>query len=215
MLPGRYVDDDETREPGQVRNQVQLIDYTQRLADRIDHVWTTGSTPLVLGGDCSVLLAAGVATARRGRTGLVHIDGHTDFRHPGNDARSASLAGEDLAAVVGWHWPAIANIDGLSPYFNPRRAAHLGHIADDEHIEEAQDVLGCVLPGTAISGHGIAGVCQAIVGVAGPSYWLQVDVDILDPSVMPAVDSPDPGGIDASELTHLLAGLGRPPSERR
>ncbi|MFC1407048.1 MULTISPECIES: arginase family protein [Streptacidiphilus] len=31
--------------------------------------------------------------------------------------------------------------------------------------------------------------------------------DILDPQVMPAVDSPDPGGIGAAHLTELLATL--------
>jgi hypothetical protein len=29
------------------------------------------------------------------------MDGHTDFRHPGNSAERYSLAGEDLAAAVG------------------------------------------------------------------------------------------------------------------
>ena len=38
-------------------------------------------------------------------------------------------------------------------------------------------------------------------------YWLHLDVDILDPGVMPAVDSPDPGGLDPDQLTELLAVL--------
>ena len=38
-------------------------------------------------------------------------------------------------------------------------------------------------------------------------YWVHLDVDILDPGVMPAVDSPDPGGLSAAELTGLLAAL--------
>ena len=32
-------------------------------------------------------------------------------------------------------------------------------------------------------------------------------MDILDPSVMPAVDSPDPGGLNADELSGLLREL--------
>jgi arginase len=32
-------------------------------------------------------------------------------------------------------------------------------------------------------------------------------VDILDPEVMPAVDSPDPGGLDPDQLAELLAVL--------
>jgi arginase len=45
----------------------------------------------------------------------------------------------------------------------------------------------------------------AVVGKAGlAGYWLHVDVDVLDPSVMPAVDSPDPGGLSADQLAALL-----------
>ena len=36
---------------------------------------------------------------------------------------------------------------------------------------------------------------------------MHVDVDVLDPAVMPAVDAPDPGGIAFAELELLLAGL--------
>jgi len=42
-------------------------------------------------------------------------------------------------------------------------------------------------------------------GLAG--YWLHLDVDILDPAVMPAVDSPSPGGLDPADLVELLRAL--------
>jgi arginase len=36
---------------------------------------------------------------------------------------------------------------------------------------------------------------------------VHLDVDVLDPSVMPAVDAPTPGGIGYQELDNLLRGL--------
>ena len=36
---------------------------------------------------------------------------------------------------------------------------------------------------------------------------MHVDVDVLDPAVMPAVDAPDPGGIAYAELELLIGGL--------
>lgn len=204
---GRYVDDDDTRGRDRVRNQDALVDHTRRLATRIVDVWASGSTPLVIGGDCSILLAAGLAGARQGRMGLVHVDGHTDFRHPGNSDACASLAGEDLAAVVGLHRPAIADIEGLAPYFEPSRSAHLGHRDDDEHADEARAVLDCVVSASEILSAGTDAAVGAALTAAGDSYWLQVDVDVLDPAVMPAVDSPDSGGIGADGLIDLLAAL--------
>jgi arginase len=207
ILPGRYVDDDDTREPGHVRNQAALIAHARRLAARVEQTLERGASPLVIGGDCSVLIGIGLALARRGRTGLVHVDGHTDFRHPGNSDTCASVAGEDLAAAVGLHWPAIADIDGCAPYFPPARSAHLGHREDDEHAAEVLRVLGLVVSAREVMRGTPHASAATVRETTGDGYWLQVDVDVLDPSVMPAVDSPDPGGLTASQLTALLREL--------
>lgn len=207
VLPGRYLDDDATRGHDRARNESQIVDHARRLADRIETVWRSGRAPLVLGGDCSIVLGAGIATARRGRTGLVHLDGHTDFRHPGNSGDCASVAGEDLAAAVGRHRDPLADIDGLRPYFPAGRTVHLGHRDDDEHAADARRVIGRVVPAAALTEHGAPWAHAAIRETAGSGYWLQLDVDVLDPTVMPAVDSPDPGGLGATELTELLRAL--------
>ena len=44
------------------------------------------------------------------------------------------------------------------------------------------------------------------------SFWIHVDADVLDPSVVPAVDSPTPGGLELDELAELLTLLVRHPS---
>jgi arginase len=46
-------------------------------------------------------------------------------------------------------------------------------------------------------------------GVAG--FWIHFDVDVLDPQVMPAVDSPAPDGLQYDELSALLGPLLRHP----
>jgi arginase len=38
-------------------------------------------------------------------------------------------------------------------------------------------------------------------------FWVHLDADVLDPSVMPAVDSPDDGGLLPDELGPLLRAL--------
>jgi len=207
VLAGRYVDDDETRPADRVRNESAMIDHSRRLAARIGAALERGEAPLVIGGDCAILLGAGIATARRDGVGLVHIDGHTDFRHPGNSDECASVAGEALAAAVEEHRPAIADIDGLGPDFRAERTAHIGHRTDDEEQEEVRGILGRVTPAADVLSLGAAQVGAESAAAAGHAYWLQVDVDVLDPAVMPAVDSPDPGGLGAADLIALLREL--------
>jgi arginase len=208
VLPGRYIDDDATRAAG-ARNETAMVDHARRLATRIGRALDDGHAPLVIGGDCSLLLGAGVALARRGRFGLVHVDGHTDFRHPGNSDECASVAGEDLAAAVGMHWPALANIDDLAPYFAPETAVHLGCREDDDELAEVRALLGLVMPAQQVLTAGVEQAAADVLRVAGTSsgYWVQVDVDVLDPAYMPAVDSPDSGGLSPDQLVELLRRL--------
>ncbi|WP_295010588.1 arginase family protein [uncultured Microbacterium sp.] len=209
VLPGRYVDDDGRRAPGTVRNQEEIVAHARRLAHRLHRIHASGETPLVLGGDCSLVIGAGLANRTGPRGGLVHIDGHTDFRHPGNSAHVGSVAGEDLAVAVGRHLPALSDIDGLGPYFAPACSAHVGHRSEDEHAEELRGLIGAVVPAEDVILHGGARAASRVRAVDGleSGYWIQVDVDVLDPSHMPAVDSPDPGGLAPEEMVELLRAL--------
>ena len=207
VLPGRYVDDDATRASQHLRNEQAIVNHSRRLAHRIKAIQHQGGTPLVLGGDCSLLVGVGLALASDTPPGLIHVDGHTDFRHPANSSECASLAGEDLAAVVGLHWPAVADIDSLGPYFPPARTVHIGCRTNDEDVDEASATLALVVPAGAAIRQGIPTAAATAAAAAGGTYWLHIDVDVLDPQWMPAVDSPDPGGLDPAQLLTLLTAL--------
>ena len=205
---GRYVDD---YVPGsnRLRNHDALLDYSSRLAARLGQLLDGGDSPVVLGGDCSILLAVGQALHARGRFGLVHIDGHTDFRHPGNSADCSSLAGEDLAAAIGLHWDSIAHHGG-GPHFDRRDVVQLGCRDEDEHLPEVRQLVAAVCPASAVSASPARCVQLTNEIVRRPEldgYWLHLDVDVLDPQVLPAVDSPAPGGLRADQLTDLLRQL--------
>ncbi|KJL31631.1 arginase family protein [Microbacterium azadirachtae] len=209
VLPGRYVDNDGRRPAGTVRNQAAIVDHARRLAHRLFEIREAGEAPLVLGGDCSLAIAAGLAARVGGGGGFVHIDGHTDFRHPGNSDGVASLAGEDLAAAIGMHLPELSDIDGLGPYFASGSTAHIGCRYEDPHAEELRRIIGLVVPADDVILHGGARAASRVRALEGldRGYWIQVDVDVLDPMHMPAVDSPDPGGLAPDELIGLLAAL--------
>jgi arginase len=72
------------------------------------------------------------------------------------------------------------------------------------------------LPRHVIRDRGPASVAEAALErVARPDmdgFWIHVDADVLDPTLLPAVDSPEPGGLTLEELTELLIPLARHPS---
>ncbi|MGW5014044.1 arginase family protein [Micromonospora chalcea] len=213
LTPPRY-DPGDWRPGDGVCHAPEISAYSMALADRIGAIIDRGEFPLVLGGDCSVLLGSGLAMHRLGeavggRIGLVFVDGHSDFRHPGNASYVGAAAGEDLALVTGRGQPDLAAIEGRRPYFRDIDVVVLGIRAQDEYRLDLQAAGITTRPVPALRAEGAARTAQwaheQLVDCAG--YWVHIDVDVLDPAVMPAVDAPDPGGIAFAELEILLAGL--------
>jgi arginase len=197
-----------------VRNGTAIPGYSVALADRLVELLGSGAFPLVLGGDCSILLGAMLALGRLGRYGLVSIDGGLDFRHPGNAhlvGPVGSVAGEDLAVVTGRGASQLTDLEGRRPLVAEAAVVAMGHrglepIADELLATELTllDVADLRRLGPAEAAtRALATLADR--GVAG--FWVHVDADVLDPELMPAVDSPDPGGLTHAELTALLQTL--------
>ncbi|MFF3855267.1 arginase family protein [Micromonospora sp. NPDC002575] len=213
LTPPRY-DPGDWRPGDGVCHAPEIAAYSAALADRIGAIIDRGEFPLVLGGDCSILLGSALAMHRLGeavggRIGLVFVDGHSDFRHPGNASYVGAAAGEDLALVTGRGQADLAAIEGRRPYFRDIDVVVLGIRAQDEYRLDLQAAGITTRPVPALRAEGAARTAQwaheELADCAG--YWVHVDVDVLDPAVMPAVDAPDPGGIAFAELEILLAGL--------
>lgn len=151
-IPGQYSD---TISAWRIRNEDEILKYSREIQERITGILESGNTPLVIGGHCSLLLGIGLSLKRWGSYGFVHIDGHTDFHHPGNSSKCASLADEDLAAGVGLRYPEISNIDGTGPYFEPRKVVHRGCRDNDEHLLEASEKLRLVIPASNVIADGV------------------------------------------------------------
>jgi arginase len=211
VVPPRY-DRGEWKQGDGVFNAHAIASFTRRLADRLNGHLRAGEFPVVLGGDCSILLGSMLALRRRGRYGIAFIDGHSDFRHPGNSSGGNSTgvgaaAGEDLALVTGRGQPDLTDMDGLSPYVRDEDVSVLG-IRD---YDECRDELAALKIQLAVAEdirHDAEAVArEALIRLESmdlSGFWVHMDADVLDPSVMPAVDSPDPNGLAIDEVRRLL-----------
>jgi arginase len=79
--------------------------YSKQLAKAVTNVLYRKRFPIVLGGDCSILIGNLLSLRRMGRYGLFFIDGHADFYQP-EASPTGEVADMDLAIVSG-RGPAI------------------------------------------------------------------------------------------------------------
>jgi arginase len=206
VTPGRYLPE---WAPGTVRNEAGIAEHSRRLADRVTGLLRRSLFPLVLGGECSILVGTGLALQRTGRFGLVSLDG-LDYRHPGNmpDA-GVAVGGESLAVVTGLGG-LLAELDGVRPYVRPEDVVAVGLRSGDECANEAAANGLRLIEAPAVAEDPLRAADLALKIVEAPEldgFWIHVDADVLDPSVMPAVDSPEPGGLSFGQLTEVLRRL--------
>jgi arginase len=197
-----------------VRNGAAIPGYSVALADRLEGLVRAGSFPLVLGGDCSILLGGMLALRRLGRYGLVSVDGGLDFRHPGNAhlvGPVGSVAGEDLAVVTGRGAAQLTNLEGRRPLVADADVAAMGHRTLEPVAAEVLATGMTLFDVAELRRLGPAEAAgRAVATLAGrgvEGFWVHVDTDVLDPEVMPAVDAPEPGGLAHEELAALLRTL--------
>jgi arginase len=114
----------------------------------------------------------------------------------------------DLALATGIGPEILTEIESSAPYVQPSDVVVFGYRFP---APEERSPAGPHPPMTAFSLDRIRteGIDQAgaaaVTHLEGrPGFWIHVDLDVLSPDWMPAVDSPDPGGMTPTELTKVL-----------
>ncbi len=134
------------------------------------------------------------------------------FRHPGNAPYVDALAGEELAVVTGRGGHALTDLDGRGPLIDDSRVAVLGlHDPQNEGHDELRATFPTVM--TVDEVREVTPVAaatralDAVLAAGATDVWVHVDADVIDPAYLPAVDSPEPGGLDPDEFVALLRPL--------
>jgi len=164
--------------------------------------------PIVIGGDCPLLLGCLEAARRHagGEVRLLFVDGHEDAYPP-----HASLSGESADMELGMAL-GFTRVTGL-----PALSDRLPLVATDDVIvlgardlaeigqEGAASIRGrvTVLDDVEFRERGIEQVVAEWVDAtdqAGRRFWLHLDLDVLTSEALAAVSYLQPGGLDWDEL---------------
>jgi arginase len=204
---------DARRDPATgLLNPTGLRDYARQLADATGAVLDGGETPIVLGGDCSILLGNLLALSRRGRHGLLFLDGHADFYQPDAEP-NGEAASMDLALATGRGPTVVADLDGRGALVRDEDVVVLGRRdaeeADTAGSQRIEDTPITVLDLAAVRARGAGAAARAAVDHLSraelDAFWIHLDCDVLDDAVMPAVDYRLPGGLSWDELETVVA----------
>ncbi len=155
--------------------------------DAVEAVLSSGKVPVLLGGDHSVSIGAIRAVSEHlGPLDILQLDAHTDLRdkYQGSPYSHACV----MQRVWDLGNPIQVGIRSLSrrewEFLNSKgkRPVFARDIKEDfpRALERILDAL------------------------TGRPLYITIDVDCLDPSVMPATGTPEPGGLSWRELTGIL-----------
>jgi arginase len=191
-------------------NPTSIKTYSKQLANAVSNLLQRERFPIVLGGDCSIVIGNALALRRLGRYGLFFIDGHADFYQP-EASPTGEVADMDLAIVSGRGPAILSDIEGLSPLVRDEDIVLFGNrdaeqarshgsqdVAEDIHVFGSEKVhqIGITTAGSQALGR--------LMRSELDGFWIHLDVDVLDDNAMPAVDYRLPGGIGFEGLGQLL-----------
>jgi arginase len=197
----------------QIMNPCALRDYCPQLADAVSAVLDAGEFPIVLGGDCSILLGSMLALRRRGRYGLLYIDGDADFYQPQVNPLRGAASASDLAFATGRGPDIVADIEGRRPLVRDDDVVVFAcrDAADRERracqplpagflVVDRDQVRRLGAPAAARE------AVQYLTRPGGPEggFWIHIDADVFDETIMQAVDDPRPDGLAWDEVTSAL-----------
>jgi arginase len=173
-----------------------------RVRDAVAPILDHGHLPLVIGGDCPLLLGCLAASSGRDRVGLLFVDGHEDAYLPVQSS-TGEAADMELAFALGMadaSWS--RELSALLPLVAPTDVRILG--ARDAELLRAEGVASLRDRVALVDGERLAADPARIAAAACKSlprpWWFHLDLDVLSTEALPAIDYPQPGGLGWDEL---------------
>ncbi len=194
------------RGPSGLLAEDALVAMIGQVAEAVGDARGRGLFPLLLGGDCPVILGALAALqAERDRAGLLFIDGHEDAWPP-RASPTGEAADSELGLALGLFNAGLSpQLRVALPRIDPADVAAVGPRDTAElaaaGVESLDGQLGALIRPPDLT----AGRYAAALAGLPPPWWLHTDLDVLATGELAAVDYPQPGGLTWGQLTGLTA----------
>ena len=164
-----------------------------RSEQAVRKILNAGALPIILGGDHAIPIPVFRALENNGPITLIQVDAHIDWRDTFHGVT------QGLSSVI-------------------RRASEMNHIneiyqiglrsagsARPEEVEAALNYGANLISDIELQDVGMQEILDRIPDKQ--NYYLTIDADGVDPTIMPAVAGPAPGGVNYSQMRKLIQGL--------
>ncbi|MFM2476123.1 agmatinase [Celerinatantimonas sp. MCCC 1A17872] len=168
------------------------IHYKRSVA-AVKKILKAGALPIILGGDHGITNPVIEAYEDEEPFYLVHVDAHLDWRDEVNGVKNGLSSPIRRASEK----PYVKGI-----YQVGMRSSGS---ARQEEVDDAKAYGSNVMTAYELHAKGMQSFLDQIPD--GARYYLTIDADGLDPTIMPAVLGPAPGGVDYIQIRELIHGL--------
>jgi len=185
----------------QAHHSDEIVRAAEELATVVADIVTSGSIPLVLGGDHSIGMGTIAGLSRAGhRVGVIWVDAHGDINTP-ETTPSGNVHGMPFAVALGLaEDPFPKALRGTTDGKNGVLLA----IRDIDPGEKDNIKRSGVTPITMsdIDRLGMHAAMEKAIGVAskGDGIHISLDMDAIDPDEAPGVGTPVRGGLTYREV---------------
>ncbi len=195
---------------GAVKNLAYFREATSRIYAATKAI--TSDRVLLVGGECSETVGsmAGLAGAFGGKPGMLWLDAHGDFNTP-ETSPSGYIGGMCLAMGCAKGPDLAAELGGKRPPLAEERLVHMGSRAlDPAEVAAFNSSPAKLFTAQQVKKSGAADVGEeAARHLDNRSDWVacHLDVDVVDPTVIQAVNYPTPGGLTPDEVAMIVRAL--------
>jgi arginase len=190
------------------KNIPALVAALNDLRPRIEIAVKSGAFPLIIGGDCSIALAA-VSAARRyfRRVGLIYMDRDADLNVPATTP-TGCVDGMVISHMAGRGAPELVRIWGEPPLVREPDIILFGVDRMDPPEEQALARSPTrMYPASDARSKGAAALAEDAANHlhgGGYEFILHFDVDVISSSDFPAATYTGPGGLSLSDVQQAL-----------
>lgn len=186
-----------------------VANVVRRVTDRVGNCLNRGLMPVIIGGDHSNAIGSVSAAAQHLREkqlpppGLLWVDAHIDINTV-ETTPSGNIHGMALATILGLGGSNLQALHGQEAVVRPENATVVGfRFADPSELPNIPAAGPAIYSMRDIDQSSVAAVMDDVlprIAAHTGGVHLSLDLDSLDPSVAPAVNTPFPGGMTFREV---------------